>query len=166
VGPGWLERLGVAIDRLEDKGMCDERMTVVGRAAGRKAQRQHDAKVAADAVRAYQNGSAKPARQPLTPTQYAQRVLAVCGGIVGLYAMNFLLHAMLVTLAVLFAGVSATAVVVTVRRRRRTARAIPAPLPAASPRTVVTAVHIQAVESPSSARALGGELTRARGAAR
>jgi hypothetical protein len=122
---------------------------VVGRAEARRAQAQHDQKIRQEAIQSVLGQSARPR---LTPTDYAQRVLAVVGGIVLLASLNFLLHALLATLAVLFAGVSATAVVVAVRRRSRAARAIPAPLPAAPPpRTVVTSVDVRAI-GPSPAR--------------
>jgi len=94
--------------------MCDkqERMAVVGRSAGRKAQREHDAKVAADAVRSYVNGQARPAgKTSLTPTQYAERVPMVVGGIVLLAAMNWLLHALLYSLAAVFTVVCGCSVV-------------------------------------------------------
>jgi hypothetical protein len=89
-----------------------ERMAVVGRSAGRKAQREHDAKVAADAVRSYVNGQARPAgKTSLTPTQYAERVPMVVGGIVLLAAMNWLLHALLYSLAAVFTVVCGCSVV-------------------------------------------------------
>jgi hypothetical protein len=128
--------------------MCEKcKVTIgsVGAAAGRKAQREHDAKVAADALRAYHNG--QPARAGLTATDYAQRVLMVAGGIVLLASMNFLMHALLVTLAALFAVLCGVAAVVTVRSRRRLRTVIPAPLPAARPRTTVTAVQVRAIGS-------------------
>jgi hypothetical protein len=121
---------------------CKVTPAVIGRAAGRKAQREHDAKVAADALRAYHGQAAAPR---LTATQYAERVLMVVGGIVLLASMNFLLHALLISLAVLFAAVSTTAVVVTVRRRKRRLRTvIPAPLEGRY-RTAVESVTVRSL---------------------
>ncbi len=57
--------------------------------------------------------------------------------------MNFLLHALLYTLASVFLAVSVTAVVVIAKRRRRVL--LPAPLPARPPRTTVTAVEVRAI---------------------
>jgi hypothetical protein len=84
-------------------------------------------------------------------------VLMVVGGIVLLASMNFLLHALLIMLASIFAILAVTAVVVIVRRRRRRQFLIPAPLPAARPRTVVTAVTVKAI-GPARRAGLAGSL--------
>jgi hypothetical protein len=163
ISPGWMYRLGIEIGRKDDT-MCEQcKVTpaVMGRAAGRKAQREHDAKVAADAVRAYAKGSAAPQSRP-TPTEYAQRVLMVAGGIVLLASVNFLMHALLYTLAAVFTVLCGVAAVVAVRRRRRRLRTvIPAPLPSAPARTTVTGITVRALpaSSPRSPQTAARELT-------
>jgi len=122
---------------------CGVTPAVIGRAAGRKAQREHDAKVAADAVKAFTAGQAQPSPFDKA-TRTAQRVLAVVGGIVLLASVNFLLHALLYALLAVFALVCGAAVVVTVRRRRRLRKVIPAPLPAPA-RTMVAGVRVRAI---------------------
>jgi DNA segregation ATPase FtsK/SpoIIIE, S-DNA-T family len=77
----------------------------------------------------------------------ASGVLMVVGGIVLLASMNFLLHALLVTLASVFAAVSTTAAVVIVRRRRRLRTVIPAPLEGRY-RSAVTSVTVRSLPRP------------------
>ena len=115
---------------------------VVGRVAARRAQAKHDQQVREEAIRSVLG---QPAPPRLTATGYAQRCLAVVGGIVLLASVNLILHVLVITLAVLFAAVSCSAAVVTVRRRRKRRPVIPAPLPAGPVRTVVTAVTVQAI---------------------
>jgi hypothetical protein len=148
IGPRWLGRLGITIERLEEEPeMCDEKMAVVGRAAGRKAQREHDAKVAADAVRAFQNGSApKKERGPLAIT------LCTVGGIVLLAEMHAILHALTVVLiiATVVGAVAALAYVTRgwhLPRRRRYVVPAPAPVLTQRPRTVVDSVAVQPLEA-------------------
>ncbi len=99
-------------------------------------------------------GQRKQAAQPCqchqpqprdTPTQFAQRVLAVVGGIVLLASVNLILHALLIALASIFVITAGTAAVVAVRRHRRRMAVIPAPPPAGPVRTVVTAVTVQVI---------------------
>lgn len=143
ITPRWLGWLGITIDKLEDTKMCDEKVTHVGRAECRKAMAAHDRKIREETIRAM-NG--QPARPSLTPTEVAQRVLAGVGVVITLAMMNFIVHALLAALASVFIAVAAAAIVVTARRHRRRARTvIPAPIET-QPRTVVTAVHVQAVE--------------------
>jgi hypothetical protein len=125
---------------------CTVTPAVIGRAAGRKAQREHDAKVAADAVKAFTAGQPQPSQFDKA-TRTAQKVLAGVGVVVLLASVNFIEHVVLITLAGLFALVCSAAAAVTVRRRRRRRTVIPAPLPAARPRTTVTAVQVRAIGS-------------------
>jgi hypothetical protein len=148
IGPRRLERLGITIERLEEPEMCDEKMAVVGRAAGRKAQREHDAKVAADAVRAYQNGSA-----PKKEHGPAYITLCTVGGIVLLAEMHTILHALTIVLIIAMAIGAVAALAFVTRgshlpRRRRVME--PAPDPELTGRTVrtVTSVTVRSLPGP------------------
>ena len=156
ISPGWMYRLGIAIDR-KDQPVCDEKAGHVGRAECRRVMQAHDRKIREEAIRSV---TGRPARPALTPTDYAQRVLIVVGGIVLLASMNFLLHALLCTLAALFVLVCSVAVVVTMRRRRRRRTVVRAPLPAPA-RTMVTGVRVRAIGAPArSGKAIRNEGAR------
>lgn len=114
--------------------MCDERMAVVGRAAGRRAQRQHDAKVAADAIRSYQNGASQPTAFDRA-TGKAKTVLAWVGGIcaaaaVGSGVLGVALHVLAVMLG-MAAGLAVLggAALITRRVRQLTRQPLPYPVP-------------------------------------
>jgi hypothetical protein len=116
---------------------------VVGSWQARRAQEAHDRKIREETIKMMSGGRA--AAQP-TLTEKAQTVLVVVGGIVLLASASLIIHVLLITLAMLFAAVSASAVLVTARRRRLRARlVIPAPLPPAGVRTMVTGVMVQAI---------------------
>jgi hypothetical protein len=139
---------------------CAVTPAVIGRAAGRKAQREHDAKVAADAVKAFTAGQPQPSQFDKA-TRTAQKVLAGVGVVVLLASVNFIEHVVLITLAVVFALVCSAAVTVAVRRRRRLRTTIPAPLPSAPARTTVTGITVRALpaSSPRSPQTAARELT-------
>ena len=122
--------------------MCDdEKMATVGRAAGRRAQRQHDAQVAADAVRGYVNGvPPKKERGPLAIT------LCVVGGIVVLASMNAILHALLIAVISILGVAALGGGVLLARRVRQLSQPQIAPwLPQAPPRTEVESVSVRAL---------------------
>jgi hypothetical protein len=136
IGPAWLKWLGITIEGPEESQMCDEKMAVVGRAAGRRAQRQHDARVAADAVRAFQSGA--PAKKEHGP---AYVTLCVVGGIVLLAELHAILHVLsvLLIIAAVIGTVAGLALVTRswhLPRRRR--YVVPAPDPELAARTVTT----------------------------
>jgi len=135
--------------------MCDEKMAVVGRAAGRRAQRQHDAQVAADAVRSYVNGAApKKEHGPLAIT------LCVVAAIVLLASMNAILHALLIAVISILGVAALGGGVLLARRVRALSQPQVAPwLPQAPPRTEVKSVSVRAL-GPGEPRT--GALPRAR----
>jgi hypothetical protein len=90
----------------------------------------------------------QPASARLSPTQYAQRVLAVCGGIVVLASAGAILRGLLIAVAVVLALAVAAAggwLWHRVRSLRQRQYIVPAPLPAPA-RTVVTGVSVRAIE--------------------
>jgi len=152
IGPRWLGRLGITIEQLEEPQMCDEKMAVVGRAAGRKAQREHDARVAADAVRAFQNGAPRTAR-----TDKARNVLAVVGVLFVMASMSAIVHAVVIILTVAaVVGLVALLAFVTrglhLPRRRRHVMPAPDPVLTGRVRTQVESVTVQPAIRPAAAR--------------
>jgi len=140
--------------------MCEGKtgIGIVGRAECRRAQAKHDQKIREDAIRSVLGH--QPAQSRLTPTEVAQRFLIGVGAVVLLASADFLAHLLLIVLTAVFGLVSITATTVIVRRRRQRKAIIPAPLPAAPPRTVVTGVTVRPIESPRRAAVAAGERDR------
>lgn len=145
ITPGWLERRGFAIDRNEGSPVCEGKMPgFISRQAiyakGRRMAAQQDCHCR------------QPA--PLTSTQYAQRVLAVVGGVVLLAMAGVIIHVAIVAALGLAAMALLAGAWWTVRRVRglRQPVLIPAPLPGAPARTTVTGVRVRAL-GPSRAAA-------------
>ncbi len=151
---------GITIERREEEPVCDEKMAVVGRAASRKAQRQHDAQVAADAVRAFQGGQPK-VRKEHGP---AYVTLCVVAGIVLLASMHAILHLLsVVLLIVAVAGVTAVVAWATrglhLPRRRRVV--VPAPTPELTPQVqAAVAEGLIGLPLPAAQRAVQARVTR------
>jgi len=175
ISPGWMYRLGIEIGRKDDT-MCEQcKVTpaVMGRAARRKAQREHDARVAADAIRSYQNGVPQPRAGAFDrATGKAKTALAWTGGIcaaaaVGSGALGAAVHILAWVLGIL-AGlvVLAVAGVVTWRVQKLSRRPLPYPAPAPDrvlnqrPLTRVDSVTVLPLERAAGRPAIVKERSR------
>jgi len=78
----------------------------------------------------------------------------IAGGTVLLGALSFFWHLFLIAAGLIAATLGASMALRKWRRRRLAVRVVPAPLPAAPPRTVVESVHVQAIEQPTQRPAL------------
>jgi hypothetical protein len=161
ISPGWLDRLGITVNRLDEPekepDMCEttsggdwlpgpfEFVGQLFRSAPKQAQKPCP--------------TCHPQAKALSSTQYAQRWLIAIGCIwlLGGGAL-WLLHALLWTLLALFGVTVATTAVVTANRRRRLRRLVPAQLPPSPIRTAVTSVTVRPIEERASIPAIAPEI--------
>lgn len=129
-----------------------------------RAEARHEQKIRQEAIRGALGQ--QPKRETLT--EKAQTMLIVVGGIVLLGSASLVIRILAVTLAViagLLVGAIAAAVVVGIRRRRSQRPLLPAPLPGAPARTVITAVSKRAI-GPARPASTPSALGRSRSAGR